>query len=891
MNTKLLAAHLRPYLLQCGYSRGQLVQNVEVSNGHRSQIPLTAFAHYPHDSRSACIAVLEGGLDPKAAVRACRDLGAPLVFTCQPDQLLFWKQTVTGPQLERRPIPLAEVAQFFQEQGPNLAPEAVYRAKTWARFDKNYQLSFVDLGLMPLVEEEAGIRLSELIERVVRGAKSRLGWKEVSQEQGRWLLQSNFWLLAAKILKDKNVPAFASLDLEDLDGVYATVASHYGSATPVPVGPRQQRLALRESAQEIARFSHLGLVSSEALAYLYERALITKATRTALGTHSTPGYLVEYIVGKLLPWIKEMPATQRQVFEPACGHAAFLPAAMRLLGELPPVNTYSPAQRHQYMRHRLHGNDQDHFALEIARLSLTLADEPNSNGWDLPLANVFRGDVLAGYAREADIVLANPPFGDFKRKERGLLASQSAAPKYVNKAAELLWRIVKEMKPGAVFGVVLPQSFLRDPNAASLRQYIATSFQIKEILLLPDKVFTISKAESTVILGRRLDVSKSHSQILYRGVREAEAQEFKQAYLSTQDKIIQPSRFSEENQWSFFVPDLEEVWDFCKEHPKFNDVAEIGKGLEFLARSDPSFPKGAITESPTWQPGLEESFARLHPSLQTHQLPRVSWFNLDPSVIGRPRRGTAKGISQVLLNYAPVGPRAWRIKAFLDRQGHPFTTRFLCIRPKSKSWPIEALWGICNSPFANAYAYAYTSKRDIPSGVMLEMPVPQGDRRDLTPLVSTVRDYLQAVQTLEDCRFPLEDSDKLKLLHWRIDAEALRLYNLPPQLEWQLLNLFSGEKRRGVPFEQDGYFPKGLSEPLTLRDLLAITADWEQTNERRAQLILKKVKKSISAEGRIELDELQRLADCRIRLLAPLPIQKLEAIKEDLERRGMWEEN
>ena len=960
MNTKqgqLLAEHLRPYLRRCGYAQGQLVPNVEVSNGHRFRIPLTAFAHYPHDSRSACIAVLEDVVDPEAAVRDCRDLGAPLVFACQPDQLLFWKQTVTGPQLERRPIPLAEVPQFFQEQGPNLAPEAVYRAKTWARFDKTYQLSFVDLGLMPLVEEEAGIKLSELIERVVLGAKSRLGWKQVSQVQGQWLLQSNFWLLAAKILKDKNVPGFAPLDLEDLDSVYAAVAGHYGAATPVPIGSRQQRLALRESAQEIASFSHLGLVSTEALAYLYERALITKEIRTALGTHSTPGYLVQYIIAKLLPWIEEMPSSQRQVFEPDCGHAAFLPAAMRLLGDLAPVNTYSPAKRHEYMQRRLHGNDQDTFALEIARLSLTLADVPNSNGWDLPPANVFRGSVLAGYTRNADIVLANPPFGDFKADERRLLASQSADPKYVNKAAELLWQVVKELKLGAVFGVVLPRGFLHDKNAASLRQYIATKFEIKEILLLPDNIFSISKAESTVILGRRSDTLNRHSHILYRRVRGAEAEEFKQAYIVTQDKNIQPFRFMKANHWSFFVPDLEEVWDFCTSHPKLKDIADSGQGFSF--RSKEALPEGAITESLVPREGLEEGFGRLRKSLQTHEQPDVSWFNLDQSarfkiteqslqklraesvaidvvtkverlkncefkekksfldalkevvgneltvkvrslilkyadqsVISRPRHGLVRGIAQVLLNYPRVSANSpWRLKAFLDAQGHPVTSSFIVIRPKKLSWPLEALWGICNSPLANAHSYSFSTERHVLTGTMRSMPVPDVDSDALTALVSSVRAYLQAVQKHEGHKLSSEDSNKLKLLHWRIDAEVLRLYNLPPQLEWQLLDLFSGEKRRGVPFEQHGYFPKGFSEPLTLRELLAITADWEQTNDRRTQLILRKVKKSISDEGRIELDELQRLADCRIRLLAPLPIEELEAIKKDLERRGMWQEN
>src|SRR2546423_224622 len=102
MNTKqgrLRATDLRPYLRDCGYSSGQLVSNVEVANGHRFQVPLAAFAHSPHDSRSACIAVLENVFD-EGAIKACRNLGAPLVFACLPDQLLFWKQTVTGPQLE-----------------------------------------------------------------------------------------------------------------------------------------------------------------------------------------------------------------------------------------------------------------------------------------------------------------------------------------------------------------------------------------------------------------------------------------------------------------------------------------------------------------------------------------------------------------------------------------------------------------------------------------------------------------------------------------------------------------------------------------------------------------------------------------------------------------------
>lgn len=43
-----------------------------------------------------------------------------------------------------------------------------------------------------------------------------------------------------------------------------------------------------------------------------------------------------------------------------------------------------------------------------------------------------------------------------------------------------------------------------------------------------------------------------------------------------------------------------------------------------------------------------------------------------------------------------------------------------------------------------------------------------------------------------------------------MDAEVLQLYDLPPRLERQLLDLFAGEKRPGVPFHVDRYFPEGF---------------------------------------------------------------------------------
>lgn len=883
------AAHLRPYLLACGYRASQLATNVEVANGHNCKIPLAAFAHSPHDSRSACIAVIDGGSNPEATVASCRGLGAPLVFTYFPDQWQLWKQSTTKPQLLRR-ISSEELPSFFRDQKKELAPESVYRAKTWARFDTNYQLDFVDVGLMPLVEEEAGRNLARLIERVVLETKSRLGWKELSPAQGHWLLKSNFWLLAAKILKDKSVPTFTTIDLENLQDVFDRVAHHYGSTEPVRIGAKLQAEAIRESAREISRFSPLGLVSTDALAYLYENALVTKEIRDALGTHCTPTYLVDYIVGKLRPWIEDIQVNRRRVFEPACGHAAFLLAAMQLLGDLLPAGMSSPSKRHQYLRMRLHGCDVDSFALEIARLRLTLADVPNPNGWDLQVADMFEEGLLAHCSHVANIILANPPFKDFSSSERHANASGSSSILHVNKAAEMLRRIVAHMQPGAVFGVVLPQSLLHDKNVASLRQSLVTNFEIKEICLLPDKIFTFSEAESVVLLGRRLQSEQqSQGSALYRRVHESDVENFKHSYEATYNSKVQLSRFSAVEQWNFFVPDLEEVWRFCRELPKFGDMATIGKGFDFRSQKDHAFPRHALTVSHEPRKDFVKGFVRLPPKLQTHELPETVWINLAPLVIKTRRYGTTVGVPQVLLNYVRVSRQPWRLKALLDKEGHSVNSSFLVIRPQDERWPLEALWGICNSPFANAYSYAFATKWHVLPGVMQHMPIPDINSVDVTPLVETVNTYLRATHLLDESLFSPDISEKLKILHWRIDAEVLRLYGLPSHLEWQLLDRFSGVERRGVPFKQKEYLPKGFTDLSTLRELLTITVDWERTNERRSRLIEKKVKRTILINEKDELDYLQQLTDARIRLLAPLPIKQLEAVREELKRRGMWE--
>ncbi|MFY9826828.1 MAG: hypothetical protein WAM82_36070 [Thermoanaerobaculia bacterium] len=50
----------------------------------------------------------------------------------------------------------------------------------------------------------------------------------------------------------------------------------------------------------------------------------------------------------------------------------------------------------------------------------------------------------------------------------------------------------------------------------------------------------------------------------------------------------------------------------------------------------------------------------------------------------------------------------------------------------------------------------------------------------------------------------------------RVDAAILRLYALPPRLERALLDLFSGSRRPGVPFQLSEYFPSDFEPAIPL---------------------------------------------------------------------------
>jgi len=789
---------------------------VDASGSH--QVHLAGFAHQTYDARSACVAGVDADLLTEQSVEKLvtdyRGFGAPILFTCCREELQWWSFTTQRPTLEDK-VSADKVANFFNEHCEEFAPGNIYRAKTLGRLDPQYQLTFVDVGLMPLFEHEMGDHLSKLIRRMCDALHNEIGKPDINEDLGRWLFQSVFRLLAAKILTDKKVPEFSDLNMDDVSETLRKVHNHYNAGQPIDKVTPKQESGLKAAAKLLKKIGSLRHLTIESLAYVYENTLITKDIRKALGIHATPSYLVDYIVWQLAPWIEDIIQQNRVVLEPTCGHAPFLISAARLLREM--IDESDPKKRHDYLKDHLVGVEVDSFAREIARLSLTLADVPNPNGWQLVSANVYHGEILSSVAKKTTILLCNPPFQNFTPEEKSSYAEKSITLEYGNKAAEVLSRTLPFMPSRSVFGVILPRGFLKSVNAIPLRKMLVEDFEIYEICVLPDNVFPSADHESAVILGRKRVSKRITNKARFVRVREKTLDEFRDHY-NAPTEVIPQAYFTDSDDYDLRIPELNFVWEYCKKFGSLEEIADVGKGFDFKSKY---LPQGVATSDEKMFPGAVKGFLKFHKDLKITEQPKIWYLNLHSEAISSRRRGTNIGTPQVLLNYAPVSRGPWRLKALIDYEGHPVTSSFLVVRPQTVEWSVEVLWAILNSPLANAYAYCHGTKRTVLTGMIRALPIPDMRKEVLSSLHRLVKNYFELFSSVDQVLDISIDEKEAKRQTLAIDAEVMRLYDLPPRFERQVLDLFNGWQRNGVGFKFERYFPKDFESWIPLHEYLS----------------------------------------------------------------------
>ena len=819
------AASLRPYLEQCGYQGSRLATDYSFDG---ETAPLVGFFGRPWDARSACVAAVDSKGDTRASAATCYTLGTPTVFVCRGDGFDCWTISGDGPA-QNKPIDAQEIRGFFQTHADDLSPETIYAAKTRRPVAAQRQLWFVDVGLMPAVERRMGQALHRLVEGAIQDLSAELGGQLRSRKALTDLYKTVFWLLAAKLLNEKDVENFKRIDLKNVDEVFDRVGRHYADTATLPPGGKKWRAAIDAVAANIASWGNLGNISPEALGYLYEQALVDKKPKGArakkipkgrdirreLGIHSTPPVLVDHMLAQLWTLIEQIPPVDRRVFEPACGHGAFLVAALRWLREYSGVQ--EGIDRHRYLRDRLYGVEVDSFARELCKLSLTLADVPHRNSWRIDQNDMFAPSVLKNAAAQCTVLLANPPYERFRVTDKNRYQKAGEPVTAITKAVEMLKRTLPHLPPGGVFGVVMPQGVLHDKESIEMRRLLLTEFELSEISLFADNLFEESDHEVAVLMGRRRKPTAS-STLMYRRVRERGMAAFKERLTFSSVQVVDQACFAASATAELRVAELDAVWKRLAECPLLKSVAILGQGLTYKGRG---LPTNTWTIHKPPRKGDARGFKGVPSDLAIYGEPPLVGMNLDRSVLLHVRTGLPSGRPQVLVNYAPVSREAWRLKAVLDPNGRAISSRYINVRPRPAAPSCMALWALLNSPVANAFAYCHLMKRDILVGTIRKLPIPTLNPGRFRAVEAAASAYLQLARKEGGFMSVGETESEVRAALVRMDAEVLRLYDLPPRLERQLLDLFEGVERKGVGCEFKGYYQSGLDAFVPLHELIS----------------------------------------------------------------------
>jgi len=746
-------------LKQIGYRDDLLLPDYGFSDvlGERDgsqTVPLAAFAQEPTSYKTACFGVALTTSDDPREVEFCRALGAPMVLALRPDTntCRLWKMMARGVPELRGEFPADVLVREITSRQEQWRPSEVLRAKNIAFPNVSPQLDFYDAGLVAAIEADVHRKLNELLSTVV--AQSREIYLERHDQEPdnltyRALFQVIFRFMAAKLLGDRKHPG----DWLNPDAVAVLQAVNTFYNDPAAALPTLDAPIRNRAWDTIRTAIHFQNLSVEALAYVYENTFVDISTRRALGTHATPYEVAEYMV-RALP-IETLPQDERTVFEPFCGAAPFLIAALSRLRELLP-DGMGASERHSYFVGMLAGMELDPFAREVAFHSLILADYPNSNGWKISGEDVFTSPLLTDNIARANIVLCNPPYTAFDAQER-----QNYSPSATNKAVEALIRVLQH--PPKMLGFVLPLAYQNGPSYRNIREQIKSLYGNVDVVKLPDNVFQHSSVETVLLLayGSAQDTPRRREATL----SGSSYKDFKHT------RII---------RWG---EPLKQVWEELEGMSELSSAAKVHRGIRYakgFSNSDPKYVSD--TEKVGFVPGL----SRTEEDFSPYSVGQVQYLTTEAEV--KVGADWTWNLPKVIVSAARRSRGQWVTAAAMDYDELVCTQNFHCIWPKSADFPLEVLAAIINGPVANAWISQQAGKRHSQVRFYATVPLP------VLSLTAT-----ELVTRYVDRYVRFQGSAAAMNILLKIDAAVLDAYGLSEEAESELLAWFDGARRPGVP--------------------------------------------------------------------------------------------
>jgi hypothetical protein len=382
----------------------------------------------------------------------------------------------------------------------------------------------------------------------------------------------------------------------------------------------------------------------------------------------------------------------------------------------------------------------------------------------------------------------------------------------------MMLRTLPDLAKPAVFGLVVPQRVLQSKEATGIRRMLADDFELAEVSIFADNLFEKSKHEVAILLGRRKPAKVTRNFVTYRTVRREDMTQFRENFAFSSQQPVAPVRLAVAPTFDWRIRELDAVWTYLSESETLNNLTLIQQGFQFKSETELA---GRIVESDKPKAGWTQGFIRAQGDFGVWQQPPLKYLDYRKGTIRARGGGPKPGVPQVLVNYSPSVPGPWLIKATLDPEGRPATSRFVTVRRRGTAPPLTFFWAVMNSPIANAFAASWPDKRQtlVKDWRTLPLPKPSPDRA--SAIVQAAEEYLALMRAADEIMAPQLPNAVIRKMLVRIDAEVLRLYDLPPRLERQLLDFFHGVERKGVGCTFGDYFPADFKPYIPLHEYIS----------------------------------------------------------------------
>lgn len=245
----------------------------------------------------------------------------------------------------------------------------------------------------------------------------------------------------------------------------------------------------------------------DGLGDLYEGLLEKNAseTKSGAGQYFTPRALINSMVRCIKPQIGEV------IQDPAAGTAGFLVAADQYMREQTDDYLELSAKDAAFQKNKAFVGIE--LVPNTRRLALMNCLLHGMEGDDEGVVHLGNALGKAGKAlKQADIILANPPFGTSKGGEASN-TRDDLTYKTSNKQLAFLQHIYRNLKPGGRAAVVLPDNVLFEAGVGTdVRRDLMNKCNLHTILRLPTGIFYAQGVKTNVLFFTKGTVKDKHQQ-------------------------------------------------------------------------------------------------------------------------------------------------------------------------------------------------------------------------------------------------------------------------------------------------------------------------------------------------------------------------------------------